>query len=65
MKKSTIFLALLAASVALPSQAQRSAKRGFGDNKMSYRDDLTALARGCSWWYNWAINPPADRKSVV
>lgn len=65
MKKSTIFLALLAASVVLPSQAQRSAKRGFGDNKMSYRDDLTALARGCSWWYNWAATPPASYSELT
>ena len=44
-------MTLLVAVLGL--QAQRSSKRGFGEDNLGYIQDLRALAKGCSWWYNW------------
>lgn len=61
---STLLLASLVQWAPLPACADdggglaRSSKRGFGENTLSYEEDATALAKGCSWWYNWGSTPP-------
>lgn len=56
----------LASSLAVQAfDTPRSTKRGFGENTMSYTADLQALAKGCSWWYDWGTTPPTSLASLV
>ena len=43
---------------AAPPVATKSAKRGIAYGFQS-QADITALAGGISWWYNWALKPDA------
>lgn len=61
MKKISITLLLSAAiTVAFADNSFRSFKRGFGENTLYYAADLQVLAKGCSWFYNWASLPTAQ-----
>ncbi len=62
MKKLILSSLLLLAAALLPAQeptAGRSQKRGFGEDNLGYIQDMRALAKGCSWWYNWGHTPAA------
>lgn len=60
MRELTVLLLTLFIATTTAFADGRSHKRGFGENKLSYRDDLKALAEGCSWWYDWGVAPPAS-----
>lgn len=67
MKKvlfSSLILALVAQSV-MADGLSRSNKRGFGENSLSYAEDVTALSKGCAWWYNWGATPPQALASMM
>jgi hypothetical protein len=53
-------------SSAAPSLAAKSAKRGIAYD-LAADADLSALAPGVSWWYNWSARPnasvPADYRT--
>lgn len=53
MKKTFIIITVLMLTAVLSLSAQRSYKRGFGENNLGYIQDLRVLAQGCTWWYNW------------
>lgn len=59
MKKLFLFAtAFLATLSSVSTQADnRSTKRGFGENKLYYVEDLNALGAGCTWYYNWGPEP--------
>ena len=66
--KKLVFSILLLAFVAQSSMADdlsRSSKRGFGESSLSYAEDVYALAKGCSWWYNWGSTPPQGLASMM
>lgn len=62
---SVLALAIASSLTANAFDTPRSTKRGFGENTMSYTADLQALARGCSWWYDWGTTPPNSLASLV
>ena len=53
MRKTFVIITVWMLGAVLGLQAQRSYKRGFGENNLGYIQDLSALAQGCTWWYNW------------
>jgi len=60
----TIFLVSIVLLNSIQTRAQfRSEKRGiaFGYHSES---DLKAISEGISWWYNWAVTPDTQVKSV-
>lgn len=59
MKKILLSVLALAAflSTATAQTQPRSDKRGFGEDNLNYIEDLRALARGCTWFYNWGVAP--------
>lgn len=66
MRKNVLMLmALLLVSSLTFAANVRSAKRGFGENNLGYVADLQALAKGCSWWYNWSVTPPSAVASYM
>jgi predicted small secreted protein len=66
MRKTVLLtLMLLLASTLTFADNVRSTKRGFGENSLGYVADLQALAKGCSWWYNWGVTPPSAIASYM
>lgn len=67
MKKIlTLTLMLLAFTLTVGAQSsERSFKRGFGENTLYYQADLKALAKGCSWFYNWGTTPASQVADIV
>ena len=45
--------------------ANKSFKRGFGENTLYYVEDLKALMPGNSWFYNWGNEPNAQLTDYV
>lgn len=62
MKRLGIFILLFAAFHAAEAQT-KSSKRGLGYGYHSAQD-MQALSRGMSWWYNWSPTPEAGAASV-
>lgn len=58
MTKKIIIIAL-AALLVLPAfgQMKRSYKRGVGENSFTRPAEITSLAKGVTWTYNWGPNP--------
>ena len=52
----TVLLATAWSTSALAGNPP-SSKRGFGENNLGYLADMQALAKGCTWWYNWGHTP--------
>ncbi len=50
------FISILTLSTVL-AQPQKSYKRGVGENNFNHVEEITALAPGITWTYNWGTNP--------
>ena len=61
----TVHLATAWCTAVLAQTDTRSFKRGFGENNLGYLADMQALAKGCTWWYNWGHTPNGTHEQYL
>lgn len=61
----TLLSVVLIAIGVTAADRTKSAKRGFSEDNLAYVEDLQVLATGCTWYYNWGVQPAATVASYV